>query len=153
MVHNPKENPDLTSHISRASEVPLGIHVDVLAAKTFIQEMFLDENVHHIPSLLAKKIPYPTTTLQPSSLQAKAKKLMQKAKKNMRKFNFKKAVAHKFREYDQKLEALTNFNEDELTIADLEGAGLERLKVQYNNDVELEYHVNQLKAVALSEAQ
>ncbi|GJV38391.1 hypothetical protein Tco_1410868 [Tanacetum coccineum] len=79
-------------------------------AHTTLMEMFLDENVHHIPSLLAKKIPYPTTTPQPSSLQAKAKKLMQKVKKNMRKFNFKKAVAHKFREYDQKLEALTNFN-------------------------------------------
>ncbi|GJS73042.1 hypothetical protein Tco_0705883 [Tanacetum coccineum] len=35
---------------------------------------------------------------------------MQKANKNMRKFNFKKAVTHKFKEYDQKLEALTNFN-------------------------------------------
>ncbi|GKE82199.1 hypothetical protein Tco_1552199 [Tanacetum coccineum] len=42
---------------------------------------------------------------------------------------------------------------DELTIADLEGAGLERLKVQYNNDVELEYYVSQLKVVVLSEAQ
>ncbi|GKF66873.1 hypothetical protein Tco_0193390 [Tanacetum coccineum] len=31
--------------------------------------------------------------------------------------------------------------------------GLERLKVQYNNDVELEYHVSQLKAIILSEAQ
>ncbi|GJZ63933.1 hypothetical protein Tco_0620354 [Tanacetum coccineum] len=39
------------------------------------------------------------------------------------------------------------------TIADFEGAGLERLKVQYNNDVELEYHVNQLKAAVLSKAQ
>nr|GEX86048.1 hypothetical protein [Tanacetum cinerariifolium] len=38
------------------------------------------------------------------------KKLLQKAKNNMRKINFKKAVAHKFKEYDQKLEALTNFN-------------------------------------------
>ncbi|GKF10925.1 hypothetical protein Tco_0048851 [Tanacetum coccineum] len=28
----------------------------------------------------------------------------------MRKINFKKAVAQKFREYDQKLEAVTNFN-------------------------------------------
>ncbi|GKE61235.1 hypothetical protein Tco_1511602 [Tanacetum coccineum] len=38
---------------------------------------------------------------------------MQKAKKNMRKFNFKKAVTQKFKEYDQKLEALTNFNVSE----------------------------------------
>ncbi|GJV06753.1 hypothetical protein Tco_1344409 [Tanacetum coccineum] len=62
----------------------------------------------------AKKTPYPTTTPQPNSLQAKAKKLMQKAKKNMRKINFKKAVAQKFKEYDQKLEALTNFNVSEV---------------------------------------
>ncbi|GJT44038.1 hypothetical protein Tco_0952753 [Tanacetum coccineum] len=36
--------------------------------------------------------------------------MMQKAKNNMRKFNFKKAVVQKFKEYDQKLKALTNFN-------------------------------------------
>ncbi|GJU00655.1 hypothetical protein Tco_1110993 [Tanacetum coccineum] len=89
VVHNPEGNHELTSYISGNS---------------------LDENAHHIPSLPAKKIPYPITTPQPNSLQAKAKKLMQKAKKNMRKINFKKAVAHKFREYDQKLEALINFN-------------------------------------------
>ncbi|GKA62771.1 hypothetical protein Tco_0762290 [Tanacetum coccineum] len=41
---------------------------------------------------------------------------------------------------------------DELAIADFKGAGLERLKQQYQNDVELEYHVDQLKAVVLSEA-
>nr|GEU78260.1 hypothetical protein [Tanacetum cinerariifolium] len=110
MVHNPEGNPELTSYISGASEVPLGTHVDVLETKTLMQEMFPDENAHHIPSLPEKKFPYRTTTLQPSSLQAKAKKLMQKAKKNMRKFNFKKTVAHKSKEYDQKLEALTNFN-------------------------------------------
>nr|GEX70169.1 Ty3/gypsy retrotransposon protein [Tanacetum cinerariifolium] len=40
---------------------------------------------------------------------------------------------------------------DELTIADLEGAGLERLKQQYQNDVELEYHVGQLIAVITNE--
>ncbi|GKB43234.1 hypothetical protein Tco_0888176 [Tanacetum coccineum] len=56
---------------------------------------------------------YPITTPQPSSLQAKVKNLMQKTKKNIRKINFKKAVAQKFREYDQKLEALTNFNVSE----------------------------------------
>nr|GEY39093.1 hypothetical protein [Tanacetum cinerariifolium] len=225
VVHNPEGNPELTSYISGASQVPLGTHVDVLATKTLMQKMFLDENAHHISSLPAKKIPYPTKTPQPSSLQAKANKLMQKAKKNMRKINFKKAVTHRFREYYHKLEAITNFNlyeafekdvqakslteikkllptyipnaklwlakrrttwfdlflksnidqddnhilgpsavsiakkfkeliqKDKLTIAYLEGTGLERLKVQYNNDVELEYHVIQLKAAVLSEAQ
>ncbi|GKF34986.1 hypothetical protein Tco_0108186 [Tanacetum coccineum] len=51
------------------------------------------------------------------------------------------AITKKFKELIQK---------DELTIANLEGAGLEQLKVQYNNDVELEYHVSQLKAAVLS---
>ncbi|GJU65954.1 hypothetical protein Tco_1252213, partial [Tanacetum coccineum] len=92
VVHNPEGNPELTSYISGASKVPLGTHVDVLATKTLMQEMFPNENAHHITSLPAKKIPYPTTYPQPSSLQAKAKKMMQKAKKNMREFNFKKAV-------------------------------------------------------------
>ncbi|GJS03821.1 hypothetical protein Tco_0320329 [Tanacetum coccineum] len=110
VVHNPEGNPEITSYISGSSKVPLGTHVDILSIKTLLQEMFLNENAHHIPSLPAKKILCPMTTPQPSSLQTKAKKLMQKAKKNMRKINFKKAVAQKFREYDQKLEALTNFN-------------------------------------------
>ncbi|GJX19064.1 hypothetical protein Tco_0221741 [Tanacetum coccineum] len=224
-------NPELTSYISCASEVPLGTHVDVQATNFLLQEMFSDENAHHIPSLPANKIPYTTTTPQPNSLQTKAKKLMQKAKKNMRKINFKKAVVQKFREYDQKLEALTNFNVSEafkkivqasvLTVyllisrnplqtmqnkslmvhaqvdtpaiqpldpedeyirtrpdpimytnrvsvllkkttclkkssreghlhSRLEGAGLEKLKQQYKNDVELEYHVEQLKAAVVN---
>ncbi|GJT97834.1 hypothetical protein Tco_1093352 [Tanacetum coccineum] len=113
VVHNPKGNPELTSYILGASEVPLGTHVDVLATKTLLQEMFLDENVHHLSYPLATKMSYPTTYPQPSSLQAKAKKLIQKAKHNMRKINFKKPVAHKFKEYDQKLEALINFNVSE----------------------------------------
>ncbi|GJW67539.1 hypothetical protein Tco_0121963 [Tanacetum coccineum] len=41
----------------------------------------------------------------------------------------------------------------ELTIANLKGAGLEKLKKRYKNDVELEYHVDQLKASVLTEAQ
>ncbi|GJR38699.1 hypothetical protein Tco_1214383 [Tanacetum coccineum] len=110
VVDNLKGNPKLTRYISYAFEIPLGTHVDVLTTKTLMQEMFPDEYAYHIPSLPANKIPYPTTYPKPSSLQAKAKKLMQKAKNNMRNFNFKKAVAQKFREYDKKLEALTNFN-------------------------------------------
>nr|GEU38936.1 hypothetical protein [Tanacetum cinerariifolium] len=38
---------------------------------------------------------------------------MQKAKKNKRKINFKRAVAQKFQEYDQKLEALTSIHVSE----------------------------------------
>nr|GEW30421.1 hypothetical protein [Tanacetum cinerariifolium] len=127
VLHNQEGNPELTTYISRASEVPLGTHVDVLATKTFMQEMFRYENTHRIPSLPAKKIPYHTTTPQPSSLQAKAKKLMQKAKKNMRKFNFKEEV---------KLQK-----------------GSQRLKVQYKNDMELKYRISQLKATLFLKAQ
>ncbi|GJV01257.1 hypothetical protein Tco_1334826 [Tanacetum coccineum] len=47
----------------------------------------------------------------------------------------------------------SDHKKDELTIANFKGPRLERLKVQYNNNVELEYHVSQLKAVVLSEAQ
>ncbi|GKA32108.1 hypothetical protein Tco_0718475 [Tanacetum coccineum] len=42
---------------------------------------------------------------------------------------------------------------DELTITDQEGVGLEMLKRQYKNYVELEYHVDQLKASMTEEAQ
>nr|GEU72843.1 hypothetical protein [Tanacetum cinerariifolium] len=41
----------------------------------------------------------------------------------------------------------------ELTMTDLEGVGLEKLKQQYKNDVELEYLVDQPKAAVLSKAQ
>ncbi|GJV51417.1 hypothetical protein Tco_1447158 [Tanacetum coccineum] len=51
---------------------------------------------------------------------------------------------------ENKLKAI--IQKDKLTIANLEGVGLERLKHQYQNDVELEYHVEQLKATVLSEA-
>ncbi|GKB41516.1 hypothetical protein Tco_0886458 [Tanacetum coccineum] len=50
----------------------------------------------------------------------------------------------------KKLKAI--IQKDELTIIDLEGAGLERLKQQYQNDVKLEYHVDQLKLAVLSKA-
>ncbi|GJQ98115.1 hypothetical protein Tco_0009254 [Tanacetum coccineum] len=81
VVHNPEGNPKLTSYILGASEVPLGTHVDVLATKTLMQEMFPDENTHHLSSPLEIKTSYPTTHPQPSSLQAKVKKLMQKTKR------------------------------------------------------------------------
>ncbi|GJT29525.1 hypothetical protein Tco_0909800 [Tanacetum coccineum] len=54
------------------------------------------------------------------------------------------AIAKKLKEIIQK---------EELTIAYLEGAGLEKLKLHYKNDVKLEYHVDQLKAAVVSEAQ
>ncbi|GJY04482.1 hypothetical protein Tco_0370422, partial [Tanacetum coccineum] len=92
VVHNPEGNLELTSYISCASEVPLGTHVDVLATKTLLQEMFPDKNDYHLSSPPATKTSYPITYPQPNSLQAKAKKLMQNAKKNMRKINFKKAA-------------------------------------------------------------
>ncbi|GJY59306.1 hypothetical protein Tco_0459198 [Tanacetum coccineum] len=50
----------------------------------------------------------------------------------------------------KKLKAI--IQHDELTIADLDGVGLEKLKQQYKNDVELEYHVDQLKPAVLSKA-
>ncbi|GKD61609.1 hypothetical protein Tco_1299118 [Tanacetum coccineum] len=72
--------------------------------------MFLDEAAYRKSSKPANTTHYPTTNPKHNSLQSKAKKPMQKAKKNMRKINFKKAVAQKFNEYDQKLEAFTSIN-------------------------------------------
>ncbi|GJY20808.1 hypothetical protein Tco_0393374 [Tanacetum coccineum] len=48
VVHNPEGNIELTSYISGVSEVPLGTHIDVLATKTLMQEMFPGKNAHHI---------------------------------------------------------------------------------------------------------
>nr|GEX70161.1 hypothetical protein [Tanacetum cinerariifolium] len=142
VVHNPEGNPELTSYISCSSKVPLGTHVDVLATKTLLQEIFPNENAHHIPFLLAKKNPYPTTTPQPSSLQAKVKRLMQKEKQNMRKINFNKAQR-----------SLKNDPKGQAYNSRSQSTRLKWLKVQYNNDVELEYHLCQLKVAVLSKAQ
>ncbi|GJZ26758.1 hypothetical protein Tco_0571011 [Tanacetum coccineum] len=99
VVHNPEGNPKVRSFLSGASEVPF-------ATKPH------------------KILIYP----QPNSLQAKAKKLIQKAKKNMRKVNFKKAVIQKFIEYDQRLEALINFNVSEAFEKDVQAKVLTQMK-------------------------
>ncbi|GJW39347.1 hypothetical protein Tco_0065192 [Tanacetum coccineum] len=66
------------------------------------------------PELTYIRIKNPSYNISPTKLTtSQSKEANAKAKKNMRKFNFKKAVAHKFKEYDQKLEALTNFNVSE----------------------------------------
>ncbi|GJX08259.1 hypothetical protein Tco_0196191, partial [Tanacetum coccineum] len=57
-------------------------------------------------SLFYNKSPTKLTSSQSKEADAKGEK-------NIRKINFKKAVTQKFREYDQKLEALTNFNVSE----------------------------------------
>nr|GEW40566.1 hypothetical protein [Tanacetum cinerariifolium] len=67
------------------------------------EEMFPDDADHHISSPSVTTTHNLVTNPQENSLQAKAKKLMQNAEKNMRMINLKKAVAQKFREYDQKL--------------------------------------------------
>ncbi|GJR32884.1 hypothetical protein Tco_1109116 [Tanacetum coccineum] len=60
VVHNLKGNPELTSYISGASEVPLDTHVDDLVTKTLLQEMFPKENAHDLSSLQATKTSYVT---------------------------------------------------------------------------------------------
>ncbi|GKA64828.1 hypothetical protein Tco_0764535 [Tanacetum coccineum] len=255
-VANLEGNPEVLSYLSGASKVPFGTNVDVKATNFVLQEMFPDNADHQVSSPPATTTHDIVTNSQQNTLQAKAKKLMAKAKHNIHKISFKKAVEQKFKEYDQKLEALTSINvseaiedavqakvltemkkqlptyvptaiakfvkprlnnfvrevmknnqisrwfnkklgsveaakrkttwfdmllmsnidqnedhilgpstiavakklkelikKDKLTIADLEGAGLEKLKKQYKNDVELEYHVDQLKAAFLTEAQ
>ncbi|GJS91675.1 hypothetical protein Tco_0774311 [Tanacetum coccineum] len=90
MVNNPEENHETISYKSGASEVPFGIHVDVQATNLVLQDMFPDEAAHHNSIPPANTTSYPTTNPQHVSLQAKEKKLLQKAKKNMRKINFKR---------------------------------------------------------------
>ncbi|GJS91677.1 hypothetical protein Tco_0774313 [Tanacetum coccineum] len=90
MVNNPEENHETISYKSGASEVSFGTHVDVQATNLVLYDMFLDEAAHHNSIPPANTTSYPTINPQHVSLQAKEKKLMQKAKKNMRKINFKR---------------------------------------------------------------
>ncbi|GJU32977.1 hypothetical protein Tco_1176566 [Tanacetum coccineum] len=83
-MHNPEGNPEVRSFLPGASEVSFGAHVDVQATNLVLQEMFPDDAAHHMsspPATTTHKLPI---NPQPNSLQAKAKKIMQKAKKNMR---------------------------------------------------------------------
>ncbi|GJV96471.1 hypothetical protein Tco_1548048 [Tanacetum coccineum] len=92
------------------------------------EEMLPDEAAHHKSSQPVNTIHYPIKNHQQNSLQAKAKKLMQKAKKNMRKINFKKVVSQKFKEYDQKLEALTSINVFEVSEKAVHEKNLKEMK-------------------------
>ncbi|GJV12011.1 hypothetical protein Tco_1353552 [Tanacetum coccineum] len=77
------------------------------------KEMFPDNADHQVSSPLETTTHDIVTNSQQNTLQAKAKKLMAKAKHNIHKISFKKAVEQKFKEYDQKLEALTSINVSE----------------------------------------
>ncbi|GJV73623.1 hypothetical protein Tco_1493618 [Tanacetum coccineum] len=76
--------------------------------QTFLDETHANELTDFMSHLVYTDAQ--TTSVVHNPENPKYHLLMQKAKKNIRKINFKKAVAQKFREYDQKLEALTNFN-------------------------------------------
>ncbi|GJW64034.1 hypothetical protein Tco_0115918 [Tanacetum coccineum] len=90
LLNNPpkQESTDLLS----ASEVPFGTNIDVQATDFVLQEMFEDTADHQ------------------KLIQAKAKKLMEKAKHNKLCSNFKKEVELNFKEYDQKMEDLSSTN-------------------------------------------
>nr|GEU45942.1 hypothetical protein [Tanacetum cinerariifolium] len=70
----------------------------------YIQSLLNESPVNELRDFMSNPV---DTNAQTTSM---AKGLMQKAKKNMRKINFKKAAAKKFKEYDQKLEAFANVN-------------------------------------------
>ncbi|GJY15014.1 hypothetical protein Tco_0385436 [Tanacetum coccineum] len=77
-------------------------------AQTTFAELFEDTTDHQVSSAPATTTHNLITNPQQSSIQAKAKKLVTKARHTL--LNFKKAVKKKFKEYDQKLEALSSIN-------------------------------------------
>nr|GEX37673.1 hypothetical protein [Tanacetum cinerariifolium] len=75
-----------------------------------MRKCFSNDVDHHISSPPANTTHDLVIKTQHKSFQAKAKMLMKKAKHNMRKITFKKAVEQKFKECDHKLGALTSTN-------------------------------------------
>ncbi|GKE39010.1 hypothetical protein Tco_1462415 [Tanacetum coccineum] len=82
----------------------------------YIQSLLNETHVHELTDLMSNPVYTDAHRFsavpnlegnRENFLQAKSKKLMEKAKKNLRKISFRKAIAQKFKEYDQKLEALT----------------------------------------------
>ncbi|GJZ40427.1 hypothetical protein Tco_0586990 [Tanacetum coccineum] len=108
VVANPEGNLEVTSFLSGASEVPLGTNVDVQATEFVSQELFEDTVDHQVSSPPVTTTHNLVTNPHKSSIQAKTKKLMTKARHT--KLNFKKIVEKKFKEYDQKLKAISTIN-------------------------------------------
>nr|GEW79734.1 hypothetical protein [Tanacetum cinerariifolium] len=208
VMHNLEGNIELTSYISGASEVPLGTHLDVIATKTFMQEMFPDKYAYRILSLPAKKsLSYNNSTTkltisQSKEADAKGKKeyeavqLQEGSRTKIQRIKSEARSSYKFQhaldaqaaqssfhkrshdnqntpnnregENKKKHQKDVDIDKDEnhilgpSTVAiakkfkeliQKDSTRLEWLKVQYNNDVELEYHVSQLKEALLSKAQ
>ncbi|GJV48521.1 hypothetical protein Tco_1438733 [Tanacetum coccineum] len=108
LLNDPSEQ-ELTDLLS-ASKVPLGTNVDVQATEFVLHEMIADDVDHHISSPPVTTTHDLVTNPQQSSIQEKAKKLMAKTKQKKRKSIFKQEVEQNFKEYDQKLEALSSIN-------------------------------------------
>nr|GEX73667.1 hypothetical protein [Tanacetum cinerariifolium] len=110
LVHNPEGNHELTSYISGASKVPLGTLIDVLPTKNLMQEMFLDENApsYTISTSKENSLSY---NISPTKLTtSQSKEADAKSKKEYKEVQLQEGSHIEIQEYDQKLEALTNFN-------------------------------------------
>nr|GEV98859.1 hypothetical protein [Tanacetum cinerariifolium] len=212
VVHNPEGNPELTSYISSASEVPLAVQAKVLIeikkllpthipkavanyVRTRLNTSVLEVMKNNQINLFTQSS---TSTDDLSEMDLKLKLLnriydnksnmthrtnqklydtlyepvcpdhdalnAQDEKSSFHKRSHDNQDSPNNRERENKKKRRKDVGEpsrssrgnkspkDGLTIADLKGAGLERLKQQYQNDVELVYHVSQLKAAVLTEA-
>ncbi|GJZ36869.1 (R)-mandelonitrile lyase-like protein [Tanacetum coccineum] len=108
VVANPEGNHEITSFLSGTSEVPFRYKCRCSTTGFVLQEHFEDTTDHQISSPPETTIHNLVTNPQQSSIQAKAKKLVIKARHT--KLNFKKAVEKKFKEYDQKMETISTIN-------------------------------------------
>ncbi|GJW19589.1 hypothetical protein Tco_0351260 [Tanacetum coccineum] len=136
VVHSPDVNPKLTGYISG--------NVPRRECSSYTISTSKENSLSYNNSL--------TKLTQSQSKEADAKGEKEYEEDQLQEGNIDKnenhilgpstfAITKKFKELIQK---------DELTIADLEGAGLKRLKVQYNNDVEVEYHKRSITLLSLS---
>ncbi|GJW63078.1 hypothetical protein Tco_0114962 [Tanacetum coccineum] len=96
VVANLEGNLKVTSFLSGTYEVPFGTNVDVQATKFVLQELFKDAADLKMSSPPATTTHNFTTNPQQILIQAKAKKLVAKAKHNKLSSNFKKATMQKF---------------------------------------------------------
>ncbi|GKB69257.1 hypothetical protein Tco_0930669, partial [Tanacetum coccineum] len=105
---NDPRKQELTDLLSRAVFTNAQTTTMLANLKGNLEEMFEDASDHQVSSPLANTTHNLIINLQQSSIQAKAKKLITKARHT--KLNFKKAVKKKFKEYDHKLETLSSIN-------------------------------------------
>nr|GEU58999.1 hypothetical protein [Tanacetum cinerariifolium] len=119
---NPVRDDDVARYrvfmYNKTTQTPNSTYISLMITSScldFIQTLLNETPINELTYLMSHPVYIDAhTTSVVHNLEGNPEKMFSdEVKKNMRKINFKKEIAQKFRDYDQKQEALTNFNVSE----------------------------------------